>query len=140
MRNEYLKVLFTNSIADKNYFDVITEKLIEKAVIIYQIRKEYIDMINLSITDIYDDIDNSKAKISMKYEPNVEILDYDTNKLSDTLKNIFKTNYRKELNNGVTLFGPHRDDFSFYLDEKNLKIYGSQGQQKLAVSMIFLVN
>ena len=133
VRNEYLKVLFTNSIADKNYFDVITEKLIEKAVIIYQIRKEYIDMINLSITDIYDDIDNSKAKISMKYEPNVEILDYDTNKLSDTLKNIFKTNYRKELNNGVTLFGPHRDDFSFYLDEKNLKIYGSQGQQKLAV-------
>ena len=89
VRNEYLKVLFTNSIADKNYFDVITEKLIEKAVIIYQIRKEYIDMINLSITDIYDDIDNSKAKISMKYEPNVEILDYDTNKLSDTLKNIF---------------------------------------------------
>ena len=133
MRNEYLKVLFTNSIADKNYFDVITEKLIEKAVIIYQIRKEYIDMINLSITDIYDDIDNSKAKISMKYEPNVEILDYDTNELSDTLKNIFKMNYRKELNNGVTLFGPHRDDFSFYLDEKNLKIYGSQGQQKLAV-------
>lgn len=133
VRNEYLKVLFTYSIADKNYFDVITEKLIEKAVIIYQIRKEYIDMINLSITDIYDDIDNSKAKISMKYEPNVEILDYDTNKLSDTLKNIFKTNYRKELNNGVTLFGPHRDDFSFYLDEKNLKIYGSQGQQKLAV-------
>ena len=90
-------------------------------------------MINLSITDIYDDIDNSKAKISMKYEPNVEILDYDTNELSDTLKNIFKMNYRKELNNGVTLFGPHRDDFSFYLDEKNLKIYGSQGQQKLAV-------
>ena len=133
VRNEYLKVLFTNSIADKNYFDVITEKLIEKAVIIYQIRKEYIDMINLSITDIYDDIDNCKAKISMKYEPNVEILDYDTNKLSDTLKNIFKTNYRKELNNGVTLFGPHRDDFSFYLDEKTLKIYGSQGQQKLAV-------
>ena len=133
VRNEYLKVLFTNSIADKNYFDVITEKLIEKAVIIYQIRKEYIDMINLSITDIYDDIDNSKAKISMKYEPNVEILDYDTNKLSDTLKNIFKTNYRKELNNGVTLFGPHRDDFSFYLDEKNLKIYGSQGQHRTAI-------
>lgn len=86
-------------------------------------------MINLSITDIYDDIDNSKAKISMKYEPNVEILDYDTNKLSDTLKNIFKTNYRKELNNGVTLFGPHRDDFSFYLDEKILRYMVHKGNR-----------
>ena len=33
----------------------------------------------------------------------------------------------------MTLFGPHRDDFNFLLDNNNLKFYGSQGQQKLAV-------
>jgi len=33
----------------------------------------------------------------------------------------------------MTLFGPHRDDFNFLLNDKNLKFYGSQGQQKLAV-------
>ena len=33
----------------------------------------------------------------------------------------------------MTLYGPHRDDFSFYLGEKNLKVYGSQGQQKSAI-------
>ena len=42
-------------------------------------------------------------------------------------------NYKKELNYGMTLFGPHRDDFSFYLGNNNLKYVGSQGQQKLAV-------
>ena len=40
-RNEYLKLLFTNSIADKKYFDILTEKLIEKAIIIYKKRKEF---------------------------------------------------------------------------------------------------
>ena len=35
--------------------------------------------------------------------------------------------------NGITLFGPHRDDFSFYLNNNNLKVYGSQGQQRIAV-------
>ena len=51
-RNEYLKILFSNSIADKKYLDVITERLIEKAIIIYQKRKEYIDLINLTLDDI----------------------------------------------------------------------------------------
>ena len=41
-RNEYLKILFNNSIADQTYLDIITDKLIEKAVLIYQKRKEYI--------------------------------------------------------------------------------------------------
>ena len=34
---------------------------------------------------------------------------------------------------GMTLYGPHRDDFSFMLENKNLKTYGSQGQQRLAI-------
>ena len=33
----------------------------------------------------------------------------------------------------MTLYGPHRDEFSFYLNENNLKYFGSQGQQKVAV-------
>lgn len=34
---------------------------------------------------------------------------------------------------GMTLYGPHRDEFSFYLDDIALKTFGSQGQQRLAV-------
>ena len=33
---------------------------------------------------------------------------------------------------GMTLYGPHRDDFTFVIDNNDIKIYGSQGQQKLA--------
>ena len=46
---------------------------------------------------------------------------------------LFEKNYKKELNYGITLYGPHRDDFSFKLDDSNLKLFGSQGQQKIAV-------
>ena len=37
-RNEYLKILFTNGIADKTYLDVLSDKLVEKAVLIYRER------------------------------------------------------------------------------------------------------
>ena len=32
----------------------------------------------------------------------------------------------------MTLYGPHRDDLSFTLDNDDIKLYGSQGQQKVA--------
>ena len=49
------------------------------------------------------------------------------------MKYTFKQNYKKELNYGMTLFGPHRDDFLFYFNNKDLKYFGSQGQQKIAI-------
>ena len=38
-----------------------------------------------------------------------------------------------ELRRGVTLTGPHRDDFTFSLGDIELSAYGSRGQQRLAV-------
>ncbi len=131
-RNEYLKILITNALADKHYLDIITEKLIEKAIFIYQYRKKYIDSINNSIGLIYSDITGDDG-LKICYEPNVSFKDFDYDTIYKRLKYIYNKNYQKELNYGMTLVGPHRDDFSFYLGDNDLKIVGSQGQQKLAV-------
>lgn len=39
----------------------------------------------------------------------------------------------REIQAVVSLIGPHRDDFSFLLSEKNLAKYGSRGEQRTAV-------
>ncbi len=39
----------------------------------------------------------------------------------------------REIDQAVSLVGPHRDDFAFVLDGVNLNTYGSRGQQRLAV-------
>ena len=45
--------------------------------------------------------------------------------------------YNKRLDYDIKLcstsIGPHKDDIEFYLGDKNLKFYGSQGQQRTAV-------
>ena len=55
-----------------------------------------------------------------------------------------KNNYLKKLKetretdikNQYTLIGPHRDDISFFINEKDIKKFGSQGQKKLtAISL-----
>lgn len=132
MRNEYLKLLLTSSIADSSYLDVITEKLIEKAIIIYLERRKYIDFINQYIDTIYSKI-TSESGIYIQYETNIEFEDFNRDTIRKKMKFIFKKNYKKELNYGMTLFGPHRDDFIFSFNNKDLKYFGSQGQQKISI-------
>ncbi len=131
-RNEYLKILFTNQIADQSYLDVLTEKLVEKAVFIYQMRSKYIDKINQQIDQIFYEITGEKGLLIL-YSPNVLITSFEPDKLKEELLHLYHKNIKRELNAGMTLFGPHRDDFSFYLHQNDMKIYASQGQQKSAV-------
>ena len=131
-RNEYLKVLYGNSIGDKKYLDILTDKLIEKAIIIYQLRNDFINKINNEIDKNYRKISNI-GNLKIQYLPNIEIDNFSDDEIENKLRKIIIKNYNKELKYGMSLYGPHRDDFSFILDENDLKYFGSQGQQKLAV-------
>ncbi|HIS38730.1 MAG TPA: DNA replication/repair protein RecF [Candidatus Onthousia faecavium] len=132
-RNEYLKILYTNSIADKTYLDILTDKLIDKAIIIYKIRYDYINKINKYIGDIYNYIADDTSMVDIEYRPNLPIESYSDDDLRSNLINIYKSNYRRELQAGMTLYGPHRDDFSFYLNKVDMKNFASLGQQKCVV-------
>lgn len=131
-RNEYLKLLLTSSVADKKYLDIITDKLIDKAIIIYKERKNYIDSVNKNISKIYKEIMDFDG-LKVEYSPNVDFISYEYDDMKQKLKYVYDQNYKRELNSGLTLFGPHRDDFSFILNGVSLKSYGSQGQQRMAV-------
>ena len=131
-RNEYLKILFNNNLADTSYLDIITDKLIEKAIFIYQKRKEYLDLVNINIDVFFSDISGNKG-LSIKYTTNVVFDNYEYDTIRKKLKHIYKKYYLKELNYGMTIYGPHRDDFYFEFNHYDLKFYGSQGQQKIAV-------
>ena len=131
-RNEYLKVLFNNSIADRKYLDIITDKLIEKAIIIYEKRRDYIAEINKKINEYYKEISDFSG-LKVCYLPNISFTSYDRDSMKKEMEDIYKNNYLKELNYGMTIYGPHRDDFSFIYNDMDMKIYSSQGQQKMAV-------
>ncbi len=131
MRNEYLRLISTKNI-DKTYYEIITENLIERAIKIYLMRKEYIENINLFIEKIFRKIAGN-GKLYLKYDSFVKLDETNEEKLKEELKNRFNNIYEKEIQQGVTLIGPHRDDILFVLDEKDLKLYGSQGQQRAAV-------
>lgn len=129
IRNDYLK---KNNNFDKNYFDVITDYLIDKSISIYILRNKFIERINENISDIFKNltgIDNLK----LDYVSIINSKNKSKEQIKMELIEQYKKIYEKEKKYKLTLIGPHRDDFNFFIEENNLKNYGSQGQHRMAV-------
>ena len=131
-RNEYLKQLNINGMTDTRYLEILDEKLIERGCDIYLYRKKYLDYINEKIKDIYKNIMNIDD-LNIIYETNIDIDSFEQETIKEKFRKKLKNNLKREIFQGMTLYGPHRDDFSFYIKDENLKYYGSQGQQRLAI-------
>lgn len=131
-RNEYLKKISDGEKVDLNYFDVLTDYFINKGIFIYQMRQKFIEKLNNICPKIFEKI-TGKSGFKIVYKPIIEIKDYTRENLYNNLKKSLEDNFDKELKFKSTLYGPHRDDFEFYLNEQNLKNFGSQGQQRVAV-------
>ncbi|MBS7021411.1 MAG: DNA replication/repair protein RecF [Firmicutes bacterium] len=130
MRNDCLKQCAKQGTLDESYFEILNQYFVEKAVLLYKMRKKFIDRLNQHITKIFQDISDLDG-FTLKYHTNLD-LDSDLsykNQLEQKLKKHMET----ERKMGLTLVGPHRDDIEFLLNNSNLKLYGSQGQQRMAV-------
>ena len=124
MRNNYLK---NNVKFDNNYFDILTDHLIDYAIVITKFRKKFIDKINEKCSSIYKNltgIDNFNIKYISNYQDNIE---------KDKIKEQYLKIKNQEIKYNMTLIGPQKDDLEFYINDKNLKNFGSQGQQRMAV-------
>jgi len=132
IRNEYLRKMNQKQKVDKNYFDIITTYLIEKAITIYQYRYKYIEKINEYCGEIYKDIAGLE-NFHVEYISNLEIEDIKEDKLKEKITKQFEDKLEYDTKVSMTTIGPHKDDIIFMLGDKNLKTYGSQGQQRIAV-------
>ena len=125
-RNAYLKTMYINSNKSLDYLNVLTDKLIELGMNIYDYRKNYIAYINDTINNIYEKISNIKGV-------NIEYLSNYNNLSKDEIIKKYAENLEKDMLLGMTKFGVHHDDLLFKINNKDLKEYGSEGQQKNAI-------
>ncbi|MDD5600723.1 MAG: DNA replication/repair protein RecF [Actinomycetota bacterium] len=82
--------------------------------------------------------DSFENESSGNYQ-DVEIQDEDNSVVGSMERNLEEVFYRKlrenidkDMQYKITTIGPHRDDFVILLNGKNLRFFGSQGQQRVA--------
>ena len=103
--------------------DIWNDKIVEYGSHIIKRRQNFIDMINDIIVDIHSKLTGGLENIKVVYNYNVSVDDY-----MDSLKDKQNTDLKYK----TTQVGPHRDDITFYINDIDVKKYGSQGQQRTA--------
>lgn len=133
--NQYNKVLFqrNNLLKEGNFdpelLDVFSQQLVEAGSLIIEKRRSMLTRLNLLSKLLQRRLTELKESLSLKYEPSFPIEGDVKNAFHKALKEAFP----EEKNKGYTLIGPHRDDFSMYIDDIDVRTYGSQGQQRTVV-------
>jgi len=115
---------------NQNLYDQLeawTEALIINGTEIIKHRQNFVAEFNGYLKDSYNHIIEGTEEPKIIY-----------NSFSGTDQEKIPERFREELNNlredelrrGTNLAGPHRDDFIFYINDLELKRFGSQGQHK----------
>lgn len=137
MRNDYLKKISLDNKYDENYLNILNNYFLEKGILICKMRSKFIKLLNEKSSEIFKTITGLEG-FHIVYNSNIDISFDSKEKIKEESEIKIKKMFKSELKFRASLVGPHRDDFEFYLKENNLKLYGSQGQQRIAVLSIKL--
>lgn len=125
--------LFKEDKVDKILLEVITNKLIEKQMLIIKERLFITKFINDNILSILNNLSAEKLDVKMEYISTVKNLDY------DKLLKKYKSNIDKDTHARTTTEGIHRDDYEFTINNVEISKYLSQGQIRLVLLAIKFV-
>lgn len=130
-RNHLLKQLQQKQSPDLTLLEVVTEQLIAHASHVLLGRFKYLKLLRSWAIPIHYEISRELEHLRIEYAPSLQLDEEATlEDLKISLADQFKKIEKNEIFRGTTLIGPHRDDLLFFINDKEVKIYGSQGQQR----------
>ena len=121
-RNNLLRqIYFNKSLIDT--LDVWDEQLMSYGIKVIKERENFIEMLGDIVRDIHKGLSGEKEELKIVYNKSV-----DENDFAEMLKSKRDNDCKYE----STQYGPHRDDISFFINDMDVRLYGSQGQQRTA--------
>ncbi len=120
-RNQLLKQQ-----ADETELVPWTEALIRSGSRIRYDRKKYLQRLQPLLCQVYKEITGGTETAGLNYSVEQNSLEELTEHLAATFERLAS----REKKLGLSLAGPHRDDLTFLVDERSLRAFGSQGQQR----------
>ena len=138
-RNHYLKQMQIKKQTDETMLDILTEQFIQSATKIVRKRFEFLHLLQNRATPIHEGISRELEKLKIRYKPSVEVSEeQDLTKMINIYENKYNQVKQREIDRGVTLFGPQRDDLLFFVNDRDVQTFGSQGQQRTTALSIKL--
>ncbi|MDT8863023.1 DNA replication/repair protein RecF [Alkalihalobacillus sp. MEB130] len=129
-RNHLLKTLQFGK-GSKEMLDILTDQMIVLAAEVTIRRFGFIQRLQKWAEQIHHDVSRGKEKLEIRYLSTVDVSEEeDLSKIKEGFYQTYQELRGREIQRGITLFGPHRDDLGFSINERDVQTYGSQGQQR----------
>ncbi|WP_125702177.1 DNA replication/repair protein RecF [Lacticaseibacillus daqingensis] len=130
-RNAYLKQLKFRQAKDRVFLDVLSDQLAAFGAEIVVARTALLAQMAEFAAVIHQDITKAKETLTFEYQTQVpEAARGSVEQAYAALQTLFAAHKDREIEQGTTLVGPHRDDVAFIVNGKNVASFGSQGQQR----------
>ncbi|GIP36032.1 DNA replication/repair protein RecF [Paenibacillus sp. J2TS4] len=130
-RNNYLRQLWGKPDVSESMLEIWNEQLAQYGTKIVKKRQSFIKKLQKWAEFIHSGITNGVEKLQIEYRPSIEANDPEEETiLLDRFMIKLSQMKEQEIRRGATLIGPHRDDMGFYINGREVQVYGSQGQQR----------
>jgi DNA replication and repair protein RecF len=132
------------------------EKMVEDGAHVVARRREVIAKLEELASAIHLDLTGQDGHLYLHYEPSVRMpqkpyqiplelgsegvlgIRYSEPDIRQSFSQQLRENTREEIQRGMSLIGPHRDDVRFLAGGVDMRIYGSRGQQRTVVLAVKL--
>ena len=126
-KNNLLKKMRFSEKPQNDMLDVWNEQLAEDGSFIMKYRADFIQKLNSFAAEIHKEI--CGENLNLLYTPSVDCDIMDKENFYKKLSSVSA----REIENGASLYGIQRDEIRFFIGDKEIKNYASQGQQRTAV-------
>ncbi|HEU4871242.1 MAG TPA: DNA replication and repair protein RecF [Pyrinomonadaceae bacterium] len=135
-KNRVLQLANENELGPDKVEDLLApwnEQLVRLGVLIHRAREEYVTGLNTTLErQLFERRDVTTRYVS-SLENKGDMSDYES-----LLRSRISLRLAAEVAAGHALIGPHRDDLEIHLDGREIRVYGSSGQQRSALLLLDL--
>jgi len=107
------------------------EWLVEHGSTILERRERFIRSLAPVARTMHFALSAGDELLTLEYLPGIEMWN-ESDGAGPRFRALLEENRGREIAAGMSLFGPHRDDFRFLVSGRDLRTYGSRGQQRTA--------
>lgn len=113
---------------NEEMLDIYDRKLADTAYEIIRYRKDFVEMLSAEASEIVRKISGDREDLRVEYKTTCDFVTVPEGR--EILYKQICRRREKDIYAGSATIGPHRDDLEFYINGKDAKKYGSQGQQR----------
>lgn len=129
-RNNLLRTI-REGLAEREELDYWDDVLCREGARLVSWRLETLAALSQPLAEAHAEIAPAEGILSLRYLTNAPAAGDESREAA--LRRRLAETAEKELWNGVTLVGPHRDDVAFELAARDVSTFGSRGQQRTAI-------